>query len=49
MNELVHLSGVTKAYGRRPALLDVNLDLQPGRIVGLLGPNGAGKPTVIKL
>ncbi len=49
MNELVHLSGVTKAYGRQPALLDVDLDLQPGRIVGLLGPNGAGKTTLIKL
>ncbi len=49
MNELVHLSGVTKTYGRQAALLDVNLDLQPGRIVGLLGPNGAGKTTLIKL
>ncbi len=49
MNELVHLSGVIKAYGRQPALLDVSLDLQPGRIVGLLGPNGAGKTTLIKL
>ncbi|MCD8341037.1 MAG: ABC transporter ATP-binding protein [Clostridiales bacterium] len=49
MNELVHLSGVTKSYDRQAALLDVNLDLQPGRIVGLLGPNGAGKTTLIKL
>ncbi len=42
MNELVHLSGASKTYGRQAALLDVNLDLQPGRIVGRLGPNGAG-------
>ncbi|MCD7828838.1 MAG: ABC transporter ATP-binding protein [Clostridiales bacterium] len=49
MNELVHLSGVTKSYGGQPALRGVDLDLRPGRIVGLLGPNGAGKTTLIKL
>ena len=36
-------------YGSITALDDVNLALQPGRIVGLLGPNGSGKTTMIKL
>ena len=41
--------GVTKYYGRRCALEDVNLNLESGKIVGLLGPNGSGKTTLIKL
>ena len=32
-----------------PALKDVNLTLERGRIIGLLGPNGSGKTTLIKL
>ena len=40
---------LTKYYGNKLALKNVNLQLQPGRIVGLLGPNGSGKTTMIKL
>lgn len=35
------------SYGRSPALTDVTLDLEPGRIHGLLGRNGAGKTTLL--
>lgn len=34
-----------KLYGRRPAVVDVSIELAAGSIVGLLGPNGAGKTT----
>ena len=44
--ECVNLS---KRFGRTQALEDVNLALEPGRVVGLLGPNGSGKTTLIKL
>ena len=50
MNELlVTCTGLTKSYGKKPALTGVNLGLGRGRIVGLLGPNGSGKTTLIKL
>jgi lipopolysaccharide export system ATP-binding protein len=37
--------GLTKAFGGRTVVRDVNLDVSSGEIVGLLGPNGAGKTT----
>ena len=46
---LVYLDHVTKNYGHEVALMDVSLNIQPGRIIGLLVPNGSGKTTIIKL
>lgn len=40
---------LTKHYGKAQALNQVNLSIEPGRIVGLLGPNGSGKSTMMKL
>jgi lipopolysaccharide export system ATP-binding protein len=37
--------GLTKTYGTRAVVDDVNVRLAQGEIVGLLGPNGAGKTT----
>jgi lipopolysaccharide export system ATP-binding protein len=36
---------LTKSYGGRTVVRDVNLEVSSGEIVGLLGPNGAGKTT----
>jgi ABC-2 type transport system ATP-binding protein len=41
--------GLTKRYGRRPALTDCNLTIPRGRVIGLVGPNGAGKSTLLQL
>ncbi|HEY2805701.1 MAG TPA: LPS export ABC transporter ATP-binding protein [Gemmatimonadales bacterium] len=37
--------GLTKSYGGRTVVNNVNIRLAQGEIVGLLGPNGAGKTT----
>ena len=36
---------LSKQYGDRLVVRDVNLNVDRGEIVGLLGPNGAGKTT----
>lgn len=46
---LVECKHVTKKYGMKVALDNVNLTIEKGKIIGLLGPNGSGKTTLIKL
>ena len=38
-----------KAFGTVEALRGLDLDVQPGRVVGFLGPNGAGKTTTLRI
>ena len=40
---------LTKSYGGRTVVKDVNLKVDSGEVVGLLGPNGAGKTTTFYL
>ena len=40
---------LTKVFGRRVVVDGVNLQINPGEIVGLLGPNGAGKTTTFNM
>lgn len=44
---MIRLSGVSKTFGERVAVDDLNLHVRRGEIFGLLGHNGAGKSTVI--
>jgi ABC-2 type transport system ATP-binding protein len=40
---------LSKRYGQQGALKDLDLEVQPGEVLGYLGPNGAGKTTTIRL
>ena len=49
MTPILECNGLSKRYGTKEALKNINLIIQPGQIIGLLGPNGSGKTTLIKL
>ena len=46
---MIEVSGLTKLYGPRTAISDLNFTINKGEIVGFLGPNGAGKSTTMKI
>lgn len=46
---LLQARRLSKNFGSKAALHDVDIELPRGRIVGLLGPNGSGKTTLLKL
>lgn len=45
---MIELRNISKSYGMKQALKNINLTIQPGEIFGLIGHNGAGKSTAIK-
>jgi ABC-2 type transport system ATP-binding protein len=47
-DNVIHIEGLTKLYGKQRGILDVNLDIRRGEVFGYLGPNGAGKTTTIR-
>ncbi|MBI4402045.1 MAG: cell division ATP-binding protein FtsE [Nitrospirae bacterium] len=46
---MIQLFHVSKYYDRRPALSNINLQIEKGEFVLLVGPSGAGKTTLLKL
>lgn len=47
---ILECKNITKSYKKNfPVLMNLNLEIPTGKIVGLLGPNGCGKSTLIKL
>jgi ABC-2 type transport system ATP-binding protein len=49
MAAVVQVEGLTKNYGSRPGVLDLDFSVEQGEVFGYLGPNGAGKTTTIRL
>jgi polar amino acid transport system ATP-binding protein len=45
---LVSIRGVSKSFGDRSILSDVDLDVRRGEVVVLVGPSGAGKTTLLR-
>lgn len=43
----IRTRGLTKRYGEKAVVKDLNLEVGQGEVFGLLGPNGAGKTTTI--
>ncbi len=45
----IALHNLSKRYGERLAVADLQLDVAAGEVLGFLGPNGAGKTTTIRM
>lgn len=46
---MIITESLTKRYDEKVALIDLDLVVEPGEILGFLGPNGAGKSTTVKI
>ena len=45
---MLNIQHLTKTYGEKKAVDDLNLHIAPGEIYGFIGHNGAGKTTTLK-
>ncbi|WP_017379604.1 ABC transporter ATP-binding protein [Paenisporosarcina sp. TG-14] len=46
---MIELQNVSRKFGNKKALADINLLIKKGKIIGLAGENGGGKSTLLKL
>ncbi len=46
---VIEAVGVSKGYGDKLLIEDMNFRMPPGAIVGIIGPNGAGKTTLFRM
>jgi ABC-2 type transport system ATP-binding protein len=53
LTHVIHARGLARTFRKRKqevhAVVGVDLDVEPGEIVGFLGPNGAGKTTTLRM
>ncbi len=48
-DQVIDFQNVSKAYGDRLLMENVNFSIPAGAIVGIIGPNGAGKSTLFRM
>ena len=44
----IEVTDLTVAYGEKPVLWDIDLNVPRGVLMAIVGPNGAGKTTLIR-
>lgn len=49
MADAITMRGVTKTFGQKTAVANLDLTVPEGSIYGFIGPNGAGKTTTIRM
>jgi ABC-2 type transport system ATP-binding protein len=49
MDTAIRTEQLSKTFGSTEALVDLDLEVSQGEVIGYLGPNGAGKTTTIRL
>ena len=49
MKYIVETRGLSKSYGNKQVVNNVNLKVPKGCVYGFMGPNGAGKSTTLKM
>ncbi len=46
---IISIRRLWKAYGNKEVLRGIDLEVEPGHVLGYIGPNGAGKTTTVKI
>ena len=46
---IISIKNLHKAFGRNRVLRGIDLEIEPGQIIGYIGPNGAGKSTTVRI
>lgn len=49
MSTILEYKAVSKSFGEKQVLKNINLQIEANKIIGLLGKNGSGKSTLFKL
>ncbi|MFP5112634.1 ABC transporter ATP-binding protein [Bacillaceae bacterium C204] len=49
MDSTIKVEQVSKSFGKKTVLNEVNLTIEKGQLFGLIGPSGAGKTTLVKM
>ena len=49
MESILRIQGLTKAFTGLTAVNELDLHVEPGKILGIIGPNGAGKTTLFNM